>query len=65
MKAKGKCSRKQVSAEACSRTANRRGLARHKGKQKEPRIHGMTINQYLRLMDKAHRATKKSTLVFK
>ena len=32
---------------------------------KEPKIHGYTIPEYVNLIEKAHKASKKSTLVFK
>lgn len=34
-------------------------------KKDEPLIHGMTIPEYIRVMERAHEATKNSTLVFK
>ena len=36
-----------------------------KPRKKEPLIHGMTIPEYIRVMERAHEATKNSTLVFK
>ena len=33
--------------------------------KKEPRIHGYTIPEYVKLMEKAHEATKNSKLIFK
>lgn len=33
--------------------------------KKEPRINGLTIPEYIRTMERAHEATKNSTLVFK
>lgn len=33
--------------------------------KKEPLIHGMTVDKYLRTLAKAHAASKNSTLVFK
>lgn len=32
---------------------------------KEPRIHGYTIPEYIKLIERAHEATKNSKLVFK
>ena len=34
-------------------------------KKKEPLIHGMTIPEYIKVMERAHEATKNSKLVFK
>lgn len=33
--------------------------------KKEPRIHGYTIPEYIKLIERAHEATKNSKLVFK
>lgn len=33
--------------------------------KKEPRIHGYTIPEYVKLIERAHEATKNSKLVFK
>ena len=33
--------------------------------KKEPKINGLTIPEYVKVMERAHEATKKSTLVFK
>ena len=33
--------------------------------KKEPRINGLTIPEYVRIMERAHEATKNSKLVFK
>ena len=36
-----------------------------KPEQKEPRINGLTIPEYVRTMERAHEATKNSKMVFK
>ena len=35
------------------------------GNKKEPKINGLTIPEYIKVMEQAHEATKNSTLVFK
>lgn len=41
------------------------GNKKKSSSKNEPKIHGYTIPEYVKLIEKAHEATKNSTLVFK
>jgi hypothetical protein len=46
-------------------SGNKKKKSVKKSDSKEPLIHGYTVPEYIKLIEKAHEATKNSTLVFK
>ncbi len=46
-------------------SGNKKKSVKKSDSKEEPRIHGYTVPEYIKLIEKAHEATKHSKLVFK